>query len=816
MEDNTNINDLEEYIVSHFNEALEKGYLDLVFQPIVRTISNALCSVEGLSRWNDPLYGEIEIEKVVRILEKAKLIHILDIHVINKICKIYHERQLNNDPLLPVAFNLSRLDFYLCDIYQEVENAIQKYDVPRDMISIEITENIFVQNLDVITKAIEKFHNAGYKIYLDDFGKGYSSLNILKDHNFDLLKIDMEFLSTFNKKSKDIITSTVQMAKKIGVHTLAEGVETQEQFDFLRDIGCEKVQGFLIGKPKKIDEVIKQAVENNRIIETVTWRKYYDSVGLLDFSTDKPLAILEYTPQRFIFRFMNKSFEDVLNSIGSSRNLAIDGLNVNSSISRYLNKFVNQIIDDGSNRSTIIPIGSSFLKLDASIISICNNYTMLNFSITNITRDEGKDFNKQLDSLLRNLLYLYSNVKYIDLNDNSYIDIDKLTGVDISKEKKYDLDSFSEYYIENVIYKPDRERFRKFISQEYRKSNKGKDIFAELFRTKDKNGEYILCEHTIFCVPNTNEKVYFACVRQQNYTNDDIANIFKNNIKQDKLETNEDMLNSYLWKNLMSTSDINFFWKDKDRRFLGASESFLKVYGIKDVNELIGNTDEDMHWHVYDDPYKNDEYAVLQEGKIIRNSQGKCVIKGVVHNISANKFPIYVDGKIIGLLGFFVDIDEYNKSLSVNKANSTYDSLTNVNNSRGFFEHLSGYNEAYRLRRTDFAVVKVDIPEYLSVVKNYGTKIGNTLLKLIADKIVINCMTTGSVAHITEAKFLIIYRYKDQVDMKDFLTRIKNEIDNIHLILDYPVTLFAHIGVIYASETNSLEDLIERIVALKI
>lgn len=237
-----NVNLIEKYIVDHIDEAIEKHYIKVFYQPVIRTITGYLCGLEGLSRWEDPVNGFLTSMDFVPVLEKYDLISKLDIFVINEICKTIYERVTNNEPIVPVSFNLSRLDFLECDIFNEVEKSLRKYDVPRDMICVEITESVFVQNKEIITSAIDKFHNAGYKVWMDDFGSGYSSLNVLKDYSFDELKIDMAFLTNFNLKSKKIITSTIQMAKNIGVQTLAEGVENIDQYNFLRDIGCEKVQ----------------------------------------------------------------------------------------------------------------------------------------------------------------------------------------------------------------------------------------------------------------------------------------------------------------------------------------------------------------------------------------------------------------------------------------------------------------------------------------------------------------------------------------------------------------------------------------------
>ena len=133
--------------------------------------------------------------------------------------------------------------------FGELEERMTKYQVPREMLTLEITESVLNKSQLLISSQIKRFHEAGYKVWMDDFGSGYSSLNILKDFDFDLLKIDMLLLGNSMRSPKKIVSSIVDMAKKIGIRTLAEGVETEEQLEFLREIGCEKLQGYYIGKP---------------------------------------------------------------------------------------------------------------------------------------------------------------------------------------------------------------------------------------------------------------------------------------------------------------------------------------------------------------------------------------------------------------------------------------------------------------------------------------------------------------------------------------------------------------------------------------
>ena len=152
-------------------------------------------------------------------------------------------------PLHPFSINLSRHDFNEMDMLKAISDVIKKYNVPSTAIHIEITESVMLDNTAYFRRIFDSFHDAGFAIFMDDFGSGYSSLNVLKDYSFDVLKIDMRFLSDIGTRSKKILSSVINMAKAIGIHTLAEGVETKEQMIFLRNIGCAMLQGYYYSKP---------------------------------------------------------------------------------------------------------------------------------------------------------------------------------------------------------------------------------------------------------------------------------------------------------------------------------------------------------------------------------------------------------------------------------------------------------------------------------------------------------------------------------------------------------------------------------------
>jgi EAL domain-containing protein (putative c-di-GMP-specific phosphodiesterase class I) len=251
--DNSMANDFQkkQYIINNIDDAIQNEYIKVFYQPVVNAKNGKLCGLEALARWEDPQYGFLSPADFIQTLEEYYQIHKLDLFVVEKVCQHFvHiiERKL---PLIPVSLNFSRRDFDSINLATDVEALLQKYGVDKKLIHIEVTESTLSENDVKLKEELKSFRSHGYALWLDDFGSGYSGLNVLKEYDFDLIKIDMKFLSNFdvNEKSRQILKNVINMAKDLGMQTLTEDVETKEQYDFLRENGCEKLQGYLFSKP---------------------------------------------------------------------------------------------------------------------------------------------------------------------------------------------------------------------------------------------------------------------------------------------------------------------------------------------------------------------------------------------------------------------------------------------------------------------------------------------------------------------------------------------------------------------------------------
>ncbi|MCR4588635.1 MAG: GGDEF domain-containing phosphodiesterase [Lachnospiraceae bacterium] len=271
----------QQYIVNNIDTAVEKGYLKIYYQPVVWAKNGKVCSLEALARWDDPEYGFLAPNAFVPVLEEYRQIHKVDTFILDRACQgIKEALELGFVPI-PVSINISRLDLEVMDVNQLLEDTIAKYQIPKNMIHVEITESALGEDGDELWHPISRIKESGFDIWLDDFGSGYSSLNNLKDFSFDVMKLDMKFLTNLDVQGKSgrILRNIINLADDIGIHTLAEGVETREQADFLKEIGCERLQGYLFSKPISTDVMRRQIRDGILVISEDIQYEIQDSQG---------------------------------------------------------------------------------------------------------------------------------------------------------------------------------------------------------------------------------------------------------------------------------------------------------------------------------------------------------------------------------------------------------------------------------------------------------------------------------------------------------------------------------------------------------
>ena len=273
--------DRDEYIISHIDEAAASGAIKVYYQPVYSVLSRSVYSFEALARWDDPVLGFLSPADFIPVLEDERLIYKLTLAVLESVCAEIERRAAEGRSFF-VSVNISRSDFFVADLHERINEVLRRHNVVPSAIALEITETALFGQEDEIRRHIEEFHRDGFSVWLDDFGSGYSSLNTLQHFDFDLLKIDMQFLRNPTERTEAIIQEIVDMSKRLGMKCITEGVETKRQLDFLTDIGCFYVQGFYISRPVPIDDLSSTMLLKGIGIETMDDHRFFGDISLVN------------------------------------------------------------------------------------------------------------------------------------------------------------------------------------------------------------------------------------------------------------------------------------------------------------------------------------------------------------------------------------------------------------------------------------------------------------------------------------------------------------------------------------------------------
>lgn len=277
-----------QYVLDSFERAIANHEFKVYYQPIFRAVTNEQCQEEALARWEDPRLGMISPAAFIPILEENHRSVTLDLYILDQVLKDFTIKRQNHLTALPVSVNLSEYDFEEEDLVDIISRRVQAAGVYPRMIIFEITEDAFVRNYDRVRSQIQRFHKAGFKVWMDNFGSGHTSLNLLANASFDLIKMDLKYLKTNQgdeEKMKLVLSNLINLAKKLQVGTLAEGVETDGQYAMLRDMGCEKLQGFLFDTPHPLEYILEQVKLGNGVpTENPRAIGYYEEIGSINLN----------------------------------------------------------------------------------------------------------------------------------------------------------------------------------------------------------------------------------------------------------------------------------------------------------------------------------------------------------------------------------------------------------------------------------------------------------------------------------------------------------------------------------------------------
>ena len=499
-------------IVDNLDRAIEEGWIQVYYQPIVRSTNGKVCDAEGLARWFDPARGMLSPATFIPVLEKALLIHKLDLYIVRQALRHLKLNEELGNQCVPISINFSRVDFDVVDLVSEICMLVDEAQVDRSLINIEITESVVGRNFEFMKEQVDRFRAQGFEVWMDDFGSGYSSLDLLQSLKFDLIKFDMGFLRRLDQgeEGKIILTEMMKMATSLGVDTVCEGVETSEQVRFLQEIGCSKLQGYYFMRPSPPRQIVERyTVEIPDGFEEPQEAAYFDTVGrvnLFDLSflanrddnvikntfDTVPMGIMEVSKNgdkvRYIrsnrsFRgFMKRAFSFDLSDPDAEYDVPEQGLGsgfmraFERSLSMGGRAFVDERLDDGGvARSFLRRIGKNPL----------NGREAVAIAVLSVSEPDDRTTYAEIAQALAADYY---NIYMIDLKTNDYVKYASRIGDEEMSKERFGEDFFEATRRKAMlrVYEPDRKSFLELFTKEHVLQDlDAQGLFTMTYRTID-------------------------------------------------------------------------------------------------------------------------------------------------------------------------------------------------------------------------------------------------------------------------------------------------------------------------------------------
>lgn len=414
--------------------------------------------------------------------------------------------------------------------------------------------------------------------------------------------------------------------------------------------------------------------------------------------------------------------------------------------------------------------------------------------------------------MLMSLRHFYQTLFHLDLTNNTMTSIQFGEDSDGGKNREPIFDENGRRsLLFPAIFAADQKRYAAFIDPatlSSRVAQAQSGILESGFRTADDRGRFTWMSHRIIRIPGTAREQFLYAIRPM-----DMAAVEEEQARQHHdpyaslIGWNAELVNKKiaLWDDLMLYMPVPLFWKDRDLRFLGANQAFLDYYGFDSLSQILGKTDEEMFWHLDKGPYHEEEVAILRTGARSSNVPGKCIAKGVARDIYATKWPLYRDGEIFGLMGYFLDDDMRAEMRGSHGHGDTIDPVTGLENVASFTAHFFNYDSDYQLSRRPYGLIFAAIPELPKIGKIKGKKAFEAALCACADAIVKQVGNSGIAARISASRFAILCEYATAQDIEALSQRVQNAINGIHKVGDMRCVLAAEMHILYADELPSFE-----------
>ena len=808
------------YVLRHFSEALEKHYIKVYYQPVIRTLTGKLSGFEALARWEDPEHGMIFPNVFIPVLEKAQLINRLDRYILEQVCKMFRDRVDNGLPLVPVSINLSAYDFEVANPIDTIEKMVQYYRIPRTVLHIEITEGVMLRNHNSMSKTIRQFQQGGYQVWMDDFGSEYSSLNSLHNYYFDVIKIDMGFFSHFDDRSRQIITSVVAMARMLGIRTLAEGVETEEQVSFLKRIGCGRIQGYYYGKPMRYDDTFTFIHSKSYQFESPEEDHLMNTAESVNIISDFPTALFDFDGTNISLLIANDAYKRELRSTGTqgvseaNTNLLDEGYPFRGRFQQLMGKAFHSKAQETLSYAD----NGQYMRLSVRWIAGDEDYWVGEAHIYNISNNEAIQQAKTMDSMLRDIFQFYNGFYLIDRGKNEVLNLRSNHPEVNGGEAPDTIRDFIRIFSENLVYPDDRQRFLAFIRPENveAKANSGGGASAaELIRIKGVDGTYRWEVFEALLIYKSTTKNILLCERQDIWERKSDRNTLlpefcrSFGLSENGTVRAETLTESSLFRTLRENSPFLFYWEDKKGRILGASRTLKETEGIQDETEFNGKKEQEIGCHFDADDLDLKRETVQDGAGQTRKLKELALTGGKIQEVSVTRVPWYQEKKNAGTL---VMVNGNDRKIGDEESQlGLVDHETGFLSFRGAIEAGLLFADHYRLHKLDYVGLIIDVPAFAEVMQS-SVEYAKVILDHISAALRKSFTPGWTVSRIGLCCFLCFCRRESVKKLEEKLATVSDVLPELWKRFSIQTNPVLTHALAYGSEVLSLDEMLQLLI----
>ena len=791
------------YFIDNLDRAIKEEWIRAYHQPLVRAANGQVSDEEAFSRWDDPENGIFMASEFVPILHEAGLIYKLDLYMVERVLKKLKVQTERGYFLVPESVNLSGSDFRCCDMVSEVIKLVDSYGFTRDRLSIEISEKDMAADIDFMKEQVDRLRSAGFNVWMDDYGSGYASMLILLKVHFDLLKIDQTFVSEIDKSDagKIIVTELIKTALALGMDTVAEGVETKSQVDFLKEIGCTKLQGYYYSKPNSWADILSLNLGGVEMdFENPEESEYYEALGRVNLydlaisrSDDKdlskyfdtlPMAVFELDDEKAIFVRCNKSYREFVKEYFSSgkskKSVAYDS--VKPGVGYYSFNAMRQCARTGE-RAIIDDRTADGLTIQMLLRRIAVNpvtgmaaVAVAVLSTTDIVSSEGLTYNYVARALSEDYIRLYfvdmdveTFAEYTPDGENRDITFKKLG------DKFFDLDREA---IDLEVYSEDFEAFK----NEFTKENVTKQI--------RENGQFSMVTRLLF----NKEPVYVSIkgVKTRGDRNHIIIGInnVDNQIKSREIvERAKEARIVYSRIGALTGNFIFIFTIDPisqaytmynpggnktDMNMAGEGENFFADV-LKNADKGIYEEDLDSFLTAFT---RENIYDQIMKTGMFENEH-RAIINGKPRYVEVKATLTDEDGEeklIVGILDVDEQIrreQEYARSLNAAEVKANLDELTGIKNKHAYVEMENILNAKIKEKYPPtFAICVFDLNGLKQINDTLGHQAGDKFIKRGCD-IICRIFKHSPAYRVGGDEFVVIAQGYDYLNLDSLMSKMR-------------------------------------------